>query len=380
MGYGHGVRFHLSHFALAWSCASCAVRRADPSRVVALQAPVNAVQAPEATVQEAAPWSHREGFWPGPVVLQMPTVRWELALPGPVVRPLAVDHACIYAVAAGNVYCIGRNGEKRWTARADVVGVLAPHEEGLVVSTGDNQVILLEPETGALKETIIDDVRARSAAIRFQDAWVVVTADGFLRSSDGDQNKLTDAPVSGIASDGERIFLGTGDGQALAVDRSGIIWEADIGGPAIGHPVVGPNHVFLSVGEGGDESGGVVALEREEGRVIWRAALGHAPATAPALGEILVVPGRAGELSALDPSHGGTRWRFPGTGGFTVTPALGDQVVYAGNADGRMHRVDLHDGGEAWSVSMGATITGDPLLVDGMLVVGLTDGRVVALQ
>ncbi len=63
-----------------------------------------------------------------------------------------------------------------------------------------------------------------------------------------------------------------------------------------------------------------------------------------------------------------------------MTPALGDQVVYAGNADGRMHRVDLHDGGEAWSVSMGATITGDPLLVDGMLVVGLTDGRVVALQ
>jgi outer membrane protein assembly factor BamB len=55
-------------------------------------------------------------------------------------------------------------------------------------------------------------------------------------------------------------------------------------------------------------------------------------------------------------------------------------MAYVGNADGRIHRIDLHDGGEAWSVDLGGPVTGDPVLLDGRLFVGLADGRLVCLK
>jgi outer membrane protein assembly factor BamB len=144
--------------------------------------------------------------------------------------------------------------------------------------------------------------------------------------------------------------------------------------------VLGDDSIFVVYTGSADITGGVISLSRTTGEIRWSGTFGGNPGAAPALGDLLVVPGRNGELVGLDPSHGGVRWETPGYGGFTIQPALTEGTAYAGNADGRIHRVDLHDGGEAWAVELGATVTGDPVIVDGHLIVGLTDGRLVCLK
>jgi len=144
--------------------------------------------------------------------------------------------------------------------------------------------------------------------------------------------------------------------------------------------VLSADTVYMTYGAGGGMPGGVAAVSREDGTLRWTSSMRVGPSAGPALGNVLVVPGKSGELVAMDASHGGIRWRTPGYGPFTVKPLVVGGTVFAGNADGRVHRVDLDDGGEAWALDLGATITGDPILIQGRLVFGLTDGRLVCLK
>lgn len=358
----------------------CGAHRADPSRVIVVEAAPTVSMVRTAQPTALAPWSHRQGMYAGPPISQKPQVAWTLSLPGPVVLPLTTDGAQVYAVSDGNVYAIALDGSKRWTARVDAVGTALPHAGGVAVALATGRVVHLSSDAGVTGRWLIGDVETRSTPLTFQDAVVAISVDGWLITSTDEAIKLTSAPVSDIAADEERIYLGTNDGEAIALDRSGVIWQTQLPGPVIGHPVVGEHSVFFATGPAGDRPGGVTAVRRIDGETTWEVELGLGASTAPALGRFLIVPCRSSELIALDLEHGGARWRFPGYADFSVTPALTQGDVYAGNADGRLHRVDMHDGGEAWSIDLGATITGEPLLIEGLLVVGLADGRVVGLK
>jgi outer membrane protein assembly factor BamB len=251
---------------------------------------------------------------------------------------------------------------------------------GLLVPRADGRIAVLDPQTGeVLRETKpAGPTSASPVLVEGVIAWT--TVDGVFATSDGVREQVSGAALTDLAADGTLVYVGSRDGHLLALDRSGVIWDAQLPGPAVAHPVVGDASVFVAYAGTQAGPGGVAAVSRREGKVRWSSSIPGGPGAGPALGSLLIVPGRSGELVALDPDHGGVRWKSPGTAAFSVQPVLAGGMAYVGNADGRIHRIDLHDGGEAWSVDLGGPVTGDPVLLDGRLFVGLADGRLVCLK
>lgn len=337
-----------------------------------------AVQADAAA--EPIHWPHRTGQWMGAGPARQPEVVWSNRLAGPVVHPLTSDGETVFVVAGGTVYAMDAQGVKRWTAEVRAAGPAVVAGEEVLVPQDGGRVVILSKSTGQVVRETEPTGRTVAAPAVADGVVVWTTVDGILATSDGGRQRIATAALTDMASEGGDIYVGSKVAEAIRVDRSGVVWRTALPGPAVAHPVIGPSVVYVPYSASAQDSGGVAALSKSDGRLMWTASVKGGPAAAPALGDLLVVPGRAGELLGIDPEHGGVRWKTPGYGAFTVQPLIAAGMTYAGNADGRMHRVDLHDGGIAWSVDLSGTITGDPALMAGRIYVGMVDGRILCLK
>lgn len=108
------------------------------------------------------------------------------------------------------------------------------------------------------------------------------------------------------------VYIGSSDAQLVhAIDafNGRLLWAFDTGGSAWGKPAVSEDAVFLgSVGVAGyivDHQGGLFAIDRDTGRGLWRF---NSP-----------------------PPEGAKIW------GFASSPAVGEELVFAGGLDGRVY-------------------------------------------
>lgn len=138
---------------------------------------------------------------------------------------------------------------------------------------------------------------------------------------------------------------------ALEADTGRPRWRNDLRAKALLAPVVtdaGP--LFLTEG---DEA---VLLASEDGREIWRQALGARPVSAAAS-----PPGRAwtgladGRVLALRTSSPGVEWiRQLGSAALVVTPL--DDRLLVGSADNFLYALRITDGGVAWRWRTGGDV------------------------
>jgi len=73
-------------------------------------------------------------------------------------------------------------------------------------------------------------------------------------------------------------------------------------------------------------------------------------------------------------------WEFRAGGHVSGRPAVGDDLVYVGSQDSRVHAVDRKDGDERWSFTTGKIVFSSPRLVDGAVFVGSRDANLYALN
>jgi outer membrane protein assembly factor BamB len=158
------------------------------------------------------------------------------------------------------------------------------------------------------------------------------------------------------------------------------VWRAALPGPGLGAPANRDGVVYASFGTHEGSAGGLAAFSSETGTPMWTHTSTLEPGAGPAVGELVLLPGKDSRVSALDPTTGTLRWEFEAFGEFTAVPSIAGHSAYAGNGDGKVYRLDLADGGEAWVTELGSAVTGDPVIAGGLLVVGLTNGRVVAFR
>jgi hypothetical protein len=285
----------------------------------------------------------------------------------------------VYAVAAGTVSKVGLDGDLIWDADIQADGRPTVTDLGLLVPTRTGTMQLLDVETGVIKASHGGFESIRSPALPLGGRWAWIERDGILLTSDTQMGPLLPGPVSDAASDGRRMFLGNMHGGFASVTESGVHWNVSVPGPVTSHPIIGDDVIFVSFGVRNGEPGGVVALNLDDGTLLWIAHFGAGPSTAGALGDLLIIPSRSGDLVALDPHHGGTRWRAPGSAMHTTKPAIVGDAIYVGDGLGRLHRYDMADGGSVWSVDLDAPITGDPVVTVELIILGTSDGRLVAL-
>jgi outer membrane protein assembly factor BamB len=363
-------------------CAACASKHeASGKRIVGVVAPGVTVAPSESAPQERveALWSMRRGDWNVSRLSRAPVSVWTLELDGPIVHPVVLSGEHVYAVAAGTVSKVGIDGHLIWAADVQADGRPTVSDNGLLVPTRAGTMQLLDLETGDIKASHGGFESIRSPALPLGGRWAWVERDGILLTPDTQMGPLLPGPVSDAASDGRRMFFGNMHGGFASVTESGVHWEVKVPGPVTSHPIIGGHVIFVSFGVRNGEPGGVVALNLDDGTLLWVAHFGAGPSTPAALGDLLIVPSRSGDLVALDPSHGGTRWRAPGSAMHTTKPAIVGDAIYVGDGLGRLHRYDMADGGSVWSVELDAPITGDPVLTDELIILGTSDGRLVAL-
>jgi len=325
-------------------------------------------------------WSLRQGLWDAPRQGRAPTTAWTMVFDGPIVHPLVLDGEYVYAVSGGTVSKVRIDGTLVWSTDVEADGRPTPFSGGVLVPNRSGVMQLLASDSGDILESYGGFASVRTAALPLQSRYAWIERDGILITSDTQNGPIIMGPVSDAASDAEYLYVGNMHGQFAAVSENGIHWLAEVPGPVSAHPVIGDDQVFVPFGSKNQGQGGLAALNLADGVENWVAYFGSGPSAPAALGQFLIVPSRSGDLIALDPRHGGTRWRAPGTAIQATQPAIVRDAIYTCDGHGRLARFDMADGGSAWTVDLGVPITGDPVVTPQFIIVGTSDGRLLALS
>jgi outer membrane protein assembly factor BamB len=146
-------------------------------------------------------------------------------------------------------------------------------------------------------------------------------------------------------------------------------------------PAVTQQHVYV-----GDLTGRVRALNRENGRTLWRQRTDLRISTGIRAGYGKLLFGtRDGQAVALSAEDGTELWRTQLSGELLSRPATdGDSVIFQ-SQDGRIVALNAEDGVLRWSYDVTVPVltlrgTAEPLLTGNRVYVGTASGRVVALE
>ena len=146
-------------------------------------------------------------------------------------------------------------------------------------------------------------------------------------------------------------------------------------------PASDGNRVFAA-----SRDGNVLAVDPVSGKAIWRTELETDLSAGPGVGDgIVVVTAANGYLVALDADSGDEMWRTNIAGESLARPLIEDGLVVALTIDNRLRAVSAFDGTERWIVEKSTpslTMRGSaaPVLAGNTVVAGFDNGRLVAVD
>lgn len=181
------------------------------------------------------------------------------------------------------------------------------------------------------------------------------------------------------------VYAGNGPAQL-----QGVKWSVDTGGPVFASPVVAGDVVYIA-----SASGALLAIDRNDGRELWKFKSRMPIASTPAIeGDTLYFVSSAGALVALDLATGEPRWTFAteyerhfearglhgyGPAGqtmpdawdvYTSSPAVADGKVFFGSGDGNVYAVEARSGVLQWKFPLRDVVHASPTVVDGTVYIG----------
>lgn len=181
------------------------------------------------------------------------------------------------------------------------------------------------------------------------------------------ENRL-DGFGGGVSAAGAQVFASTGFGEVLALNAQDgdILWRQELEGAVRAAPTVLGSKVFVVARD--DKSYG---LDAQNGRIKWRvqSAAGEAGvvggASPAALGPIVVMPFASGEVIGTLVRNGRQVWSAALSGGrrgkvrarisdITGDPVIDRDRVYVANQSGRLLALDRRSGDRLWSVNDGS--------------------------
>ena len=248
-------------------------------------------------------------------------------------------------------------------------------------------------------------------------------------------NEKSTMASASAACDGELIFVNFLSGDSVwmtALDLGGkIVWQVRLGN-YVNHQGFGASPLLyqqLVIGVSDNKGGGaVVALQRRDGKLVWRRDRPAKPNYPSAV--ILEAAGRkqlfltgCDLVTSLDPATGETLWEVPGatTECVTTTVTDGERIFTSGGypknhvsavsadgsgkvvwengsrvyvpsmllQDGALYAVldagvamcwDSASGAELWKGRLGGTFSSSPVLVDGRIISTANNGVVTAVD
>ena len=152
---------------------------------------------------------------------------------------------------------------------------------------------------------------------------------------------------------GERIYAASSDGRVRALQRDNgkTLWKAALDTALSGGVGVYENALFV-----GSSEGAVMRLDADSGDVVWSTQLrGEVLAPPQGDGRVVVAQTQDGKLQGMDFASGELLWTYDSnvpvlTVRGTSTPLLSDGVVYAGFANGRVLAFEASTGAIKWEI------------------------------
>ena len=220
--------------------------------------------------------------------------------------------------------------------------------------------------------------------MRLDKQWSRSVGDG-----QGDLYELLQPAV-----DGSSIYAASAEGRVMAMQRENgdVLWKQDLDLPISGGVGVGGGLVLV-----GTLKGDVIALDAANGEQKWRTRVPSEVLAAPATdGDVVIVQTQDDKLIALDASTGNQRWVYENTVPVltlrgTGAPIIAGRMAIAGLASGKVVAVDVQRGLPIWetrvAVPQGRSeldrvvdIDGGLTLVDNVIYVASYQGRAAALD
>ncbi len=174
-------------------------------------------------------------------------------------------------------------------------------------------------------------------------------------------------PGGGIATAGDVLFVTTGFGEALALNRASgqILWRQSFEAPIRAAPVVNDGVLVMVL-----RNDIAYGLDATSGQTLWRVQGaggtgllgGSSPAAA---GQMVVIPFASGEVLGVLGRNGVTVWGTAVSGGrrelvrnrindISGAPVIDGSAVFASNQSGRTVRIDRDTGERAWTMPEGS--------------------------
>ncbi len=295
----------------------------------------------------------------------------------------------------------GAGSSVLWTAAGVVSGQPATDGSSVYYGTTDHEVIAVSSETGIIRWRSRTDpttpktlygpniVLAKGNVI-FGDyriyAFDAVT--GTRRWVFGSQGGIPGhaAGAYELSSDGSTVYAGSGSGHVYAVSAvdGTLVWINPLsvdGQTSVYDPVIDGAHLYVRVRHFTNPiTGAVVALNRNDGTVIWSHVFpSEAPTSSGPVGKVLVfgstviVPNDNGKIYALDKNSGATQWtapRRPDVIGYDdMRPIiLAGNILVAGSLANYLTGYDPATGRQLWETDGGQGSAGNPMATDSVTV------------
>src|SRR5580704_12800518 len=132
--------------------------------------------------------------------------------------------------------------------------------------------------------------------------------------------------------------------------------------------------------------GDVVALDLQNGHVVWRAKtrapLSGGTAASP---DLVLIGASDGQLFAFDPANGQPRWKVRLNGEVLAAPTISAHLVAVRTGDGKLHALSPADGHELWTQEqqvprLSLRGTARPVISGDLVLCGFDNGKVLAVN
>lgn len=165
---------------------------------------------------------------------------------------------------------------------------------------------------------------------------------------------------SGVAAWGGALYVGTHDGRVLALDPDDghVLWSAATGGPVLATPGLAAGRVFA-----GSFDGAIYAFDAGVGELLWKHDTG-APVTSTPVADrgVVIVGSRSYDLLGLDAITGAVVWdRYIWYSWIESTAQVVDGVAYLGSSDAsRVFAIETRTGVLRWDSDVHGISWGRP--------------------
>ena len=212
---------------------------------------------------------------------------------------------------------------------------------------------------------------APSAVVVLLVIWGAAAFFNLGPRAPGASTNLTADLSSGAWAQGRRTAQNTAFTPNPAPVPGRVKWTFVTDEPLDSSPAVVDGLVYLTTGDGR-----VVALDRSTGQLAWEHRTGLVSSSTPVVaGDLIIAVFTPGLLVALDRETGAKRWEVDIDQPVLSSPIVAEGSLYFGAGDWKLHALDAATGEERWSFVTKDWIVSPVAYADGTVVVDADSGR-----